>query len=344
MLGQKRLSDTKQSSSPKRHKMTITTPEVGLQRMQEYKHKVLNEPIPRKEYKILKTIRKNVYLVIPRDKWQHTVSNPIESGKHWQIAKVINSQQMMTLVCLSDTNCIPTILRKFVLSSDPSESVTIFTPYHIPLDELIKRNHDLTPKQRMNLCLKMAQAVTEFHEAGFVHRDLNIHNFVYDADQRRILIIDLDTTVHSVTADNKLLKGRLTCHGRFCAPDALLLDSHTRASDVWSMAVCFVWICHGNHNEFTKSMLNTNHIDLLYSLTRKLFPLLCPHDNAFSNLSGIDKPTENKKIPLQQRWKTTPKPIIHALEHIFVWNPNDRWTAQQVVEHLTQDSINSFFC
>jgi serine/threonine protein kinase len=257
----------------------------------------------------------------------------------WNVLKTCSVREYVHMKAVEHLSISPMIEKIYDFTPNPKLKMKVLLPYYQPIDKLI---HSLTTRQRVVLCVKMAQALTELHQDGFVHRDLRIHNMVWDPKTRKVIIIDF-SSLCTVEHSKVHLSGFNMCTGKYAPPEVLLSDLHGQPGDVWSLGVCMVDVFCSTNNFFSqnsdekKTVIDQmHHPRLMLSHMHHLFPKLCKRDVRFCRYE-MDATHDNPQDKYYE-WllkQNMPNTIVDVLRNgIFVWSANERYKARDISDLL----------
>jgi predicted ATPase/signal transduction histidine kinase/GAF domain-containing protein len=99
----------------------------------------------------------------------------------------------------------------------------------------------------LDIALRSAQALSDVHEAGIFHRDINPQNIVYNRDSRALKIIDFDIATTFRMATRGFAPGALAGTLRYMAPEQTGRMNRTadQRADLYSLGMTFYEIFTG---------------------------------------------------------------------------------------------------
>lgn len=107
----------------------------------------------------------------------------------------------------------------------------------VSLSFLVETQNETMMKNRLSFILQLGEAVTYFHEAGWIHRDICPRNVVVEPDNT-IKLIDFGLVVPNLPPFQK--PGNRTGSASYMAPELIKRNKTDQRIDVFSFAVtCF---------------------------------------------------------------------------------------------------------
>ena len=105
----------------------------------------------------------------------------------------------------------------------------------INLFEFLKANKDnLHPLHLLDLMKKMCQVVDDFHQRGYIHRDIKQENFLYHPGTGKVTLVDFGCSVQSPT-DGKEFYGNLAGAMLMMPPEVYRERCYSKRSDTFSL-------------------------------------------------------------------------------------------------------------
>ncbi|CCW71515.1 unnamed protein product [Phytomonas sp. Hart1] len=182
--------------------------------------------------------------------------------------------------------------------------------------------------------------IQAFHKAGFMHRDIKPENLLVQGDQIKVADFGLAKEIRSRSPFTEYVSTRW-----YRAPEIVLHSSHYNSPiDIWACGVTFAELYLG----------------------RPLFPGTSESDQLFKICSVLGSPTQTEwdegyhlarrlnmrfptiaPTPLRQILNYAPSSAVDLIEKMLRFNPSDRLTATQCLQHpffTGNDSNSDLFC
>ena len=117
------------------------------------------------------------------------------------------------------------------------------------LADYVHRSGPLAPALVGDLVRQLAAALAAAHQAGIIHRDLKPENIVYDAETRRMKLLDFGIARDAdLPAEERLTRtGFFVGTLRYVAPEALSGELVDGRADIYSLATITYWLLTGRH-------------------------------------------------------------------------------------------------
>jgi serine/threonine-protein kinase len=103
------------------------------------------------------------------------------------------------------------------------------------LSLLIKSQDSLMKERRLGFLRQMAEAIEAVHRAGYIHRDICPRNFIYDAEQDSLKMIDFGLTVPATP--EFMQPGNRTGTPIYMAPEVVRRRPTDQRLDIYSFGV-----------------------------------------------------------------------------------------------------------
>ena len=134
----------------------------------------------------------------------------------------------------------------------------------IPITEYCERNN-LGVNDKLILFCEVCEAVSYIHRHAILHRDLKPSNIIVSNDTHKVKIIDFGIAKStSVTRSTVTAHGEIVGTAAYISPEALRGETHSPASDVFSLGVILYQLLTG-HIPFTGGSFDDVLRCVLYS-------------------------------------------------------------------------------
>ena len=181
---------------------------------------------------------------------------------------------------------------------------------------------------------EIAKGVAYLHSMGIIHRDLKPLNILVTKNSE-IKISDLgqsNIVTDSVNKDYNLTRQVTTKYYR--APELYLeyKTNYTAALDMWSMGCIIAELF--NKKVFFKASSAEEYLKFIYELLgmpSKHIQELIHNKNYLQYMKRMSSKWRRKS--LKELVPTAPEPAIDLMKKLFMYDPNERLTAQEVLKH-----------
>mmetsp|Transcript_41684 Transcript_41684/g.107916 ORF Transcript_41684/g.107916 Transcript_41684/m.107916 type:complete len:1336 (+) Transcript_41684:116-4123(+) len=175
-----------------------------------------------------------------------------------------------------------------------------------PLSAILNHSERLSNARKYDVIHQMALGIHQVHSSRFIHRDIKAENFRY-AEDGTLKLIDVCGMLCTVSETNDRQVDEAPVIGTlaYMSPEALV-GMGRQAADMWAVGV------------------------IVHQLLVKSFPF------EVTTIEEARKVTVEKELDFTDvPWLEVPKPFIKLLEGLLDRNCRNRFTVEQVLEHLS---------
>lgn len=189
---------------------------------------------------------------------------------------------------------------------------------------LCNNNNSFNKIQIQTIMYQLLSGINYLHKSGVIHRDLKPENVFMNRDYS-LKIGDFGL---SRLCDNVTTLCQYTSSKYYMAPEILLESSYSQSVDMWCVGCILGELLSGNI--LFKCSNFTCQLDLIFRLigSPDNFSWIDNKSNQKLLLSYGDMENNIKKI-----FKDCDKDGIDLLNHLLTWDPEDRFSAEQALNH-----------
>lgn len=200
------------------------------------------------------------------------------------------------------------------------------------LGRYLNRNKYIPIKDIKYILFQMISALYYIHKRGVIHCDIKPDNILIGSNKETQLC-DFGLS-HVINPSKESLQSYATTRW-YRAPEVILGMKYNEAIDIWSIGCVLGELLLGK--PLFQGTNNFNQLDIIMDT------LGCPEDLSWVDASQrvIFAMNKNKKNRFDEIFSGCDESAVRLLSHMLLWNPKERYTAQQILYDLFFQDIDS---
>lgn len=200
------------------------------------------------------------------------------------------------------------------------------------LGRYLNRNKYIPIKDIKYILFQMISALYYIHKRGVIHCDIKPDNILIGSNKETQLC-DFGLS-HVINPSKESLQSYATTRW-YRAPEVILGMKYNEAIDIWSIGCVLGELLLGK--PLFQGTNNFNQLDIIMDT------LGCPEDLSWVDASQrvIFAMNKNKKSRFDEIFSGCDESAVRLLSHMLLWNPKERYTAQQILYDSFFQDIDS---
>lgn len=196
-----------------------------------------------------------------------------------------------------------------------------------------KRNQKYPPLFYVKLfSYQLFTGLAYIHSIGVTHRDIKPENVIIDPSTGELKICDFGSAkkLHPNEESIAYIASRF-----YRAPELIIGSTHyTTAIDIWAAGCVIAELLNGGSPIFPGNTSRSQLNEIIQVIGRPTKEDLNSFSHPPASITGTQITSLQRVLP-----KHTPNDILDLLSKVFVYNPKERWTAEQCMSHPCFDEL-----